>query len=72
MSQRNYVTCSDALQTGEICLDILKTAWSPAWTLHSVCQAVMALMSDPAADSPLNCDAGAAGMIVLLLVCLHA
>jgi hypothetical protein len=24
-----------------------------------VCQAVLALMSDPAADSPLNCDAGA-------------
>lgn len=26
--------------------------------MTSVCQAVLALMSDPAPDSPLNCDAG--------------
>lgn len=47
-------------RTGEVCMDILKTDWSPAWTLMSVCRAVVALMSDPAggADSPLNCDAG--------------
>nr|AND95588.1 ubiqtuitin carrier protein [Chromera velia] len=45
-------------ETGELCLDILKTDWSPAWSLISVCRAVVALLHDPNADSPLNCDAG--------------
>jgi len=45
-------------KTGEVCLDILKAAWTPAWTLQSVCRAIIALLSNPEADSPLNCDAG--------------
>mmetsp|Transcript_20035 Transcript_20035/g.61722 ORF Transcript_20035/g.61722 Transcript_20035/m.61722 type:complete len:193 (+) Transcript_20035:347-925(+) len=45
-------------RTGEVCLDILKEAWSPAWTLASACTAVRALLAAPNADSPLNCDAG--------------
>mmetsp|Transcript_58039 Transcript_58039/g.184437 ORF Transcript_58039/g.184437 Transcript_58039/m.184437 type:complete len:155 (-) Transcript_58039:191-655(-) len=45
-------------KTGEICLDILKMAWSPAWTLQSVCRATVALLSHAEPDSPLNCDAG--------------
>ena len=39
---------ADSVCAPEICL----------WTLHSLCQAVLALLSSPEADSPLNCDAG--------------
>ena len=45
-------------ETGEVCLDVLKSKWTPAWTLGSVCRAIAALLADPEASSPLNCDAG--------------
>ncbi|BFZ58888.1 E2 ubiquitin-protein ligase peroxin 4 [Savitreella phatthalungensis] len=45
------------IRTGEICLDILKAQWSPAWTLAAACTAVRELLASPAPDSPLNIDA---------------
>lgn len=46
-------------ESGEICLDILNAkSWTPAWTLESLCRAIVNLLLNPNADSPLNCDSG--------------
>lgn len=45
-------------KTGEICLDLLKNAWSAVYTLQAVCRAIINLLAHPEADSPLNCDCG--------------
>lgn len=46
-------------QTGEVCLDLLKTAWSPAYTISSTLSAIHQLLTTPEPDSPLNVDAAA-------------
>lgn len=43
--------------TGEVCLDIIKSEWTPTWTLEALCKAIRLLMENPNEDSPLNCDA---------------
>jgi peroxin-4 len=43
--------------SGEVCLDVLKSQWTPAWTISSALTAVQAMLSDPEPDSPLNIDA---------------
>ncbi|XP_053991810.1 uncharacterized protein LOC128883460 [Hylaeus volcanicus] len=44
-------------QTGEVCMDVLKEAWSPIWTLSCLCRAIISLLEDPNPHSPLCCDA---------------
>ncbi|KAF1999950.1 UBC-like protein [Amniculicola lignicola CBS 123094] len=43
-------------RTGEICLDLLKDAWTPAYTITSTLTAVHQLLTSAEPDSPLNVD----------------
>lgn len=45
-----------SLQNGEICLDLLKDAWTPAYSVLECVRAVRMLLSCPETDSPLNVD----------------
>ncbi|KAI1481661.1 hypothetical protein K445DRAFT_55149 [Daldinia sp. EC12] len=48
-----------ALRGGDICLDLLKEAWTPAYSILECVRAVRMLLSCPETDSPLNVDVAA-------------
>ncbi|SCN58646.1 ubiquitin-conjugating enzyme E2, putative [Plasmodium chabaudi chabaudi] len=54
----NRPTFDNIYNERALCMDILKTNWSPAWTIQSLCRAILFLLNEPNAESPLNCDAG--------------
>ncbi|KAF2434055.1 UBC-like protein [Tothia fuscella] len=44
------------IKTGEICLDLLKTSWTPAYTISSTLTSIHQLLTTAEPDSPLNID----------------
>lgn len=47
------------LASGDVCLDLLAGAWTPAYSLLECVRAVRMLLACPATESPLNVDAAA-------------
>lgn len=48
-----------ALRGGDICLDLLADAWTPAYSVLECVRAIRLLLSCPETDSPLNVDVAA-------------
>lgn len=46
-------------RTGEICLDLLKDAWTPAYGIAQSVRAVRQLLACPEVSSPLNLEVAA-------------
>ena len=44
-------------KNGNICLDILQTAWSPAYDISAILTSIQSLLTDPNPASPANAEA---------------
>lgn len=44
-------------RSGDICLDVLQNAWTPAYQIDSVLKSIRSLLTDPNVDSPANAEA---------------
>ncbi|KAK1830031.1 putative ubiquitin protein [Podospora conica] len=57
--QTPVVHANVGLDSGEICLDLLKEAWTPTYSVLECVRAVRMLLGCPEVDSPLNVDVAA-------------
>ncbi|RDA96084.1 hypothetical protein CP533_5929 [Ophiocordyceps camponoti-saundersi (nom. inval.)] len=48
-----------SLKSGEVCLDLLAEAWTPAYSILECVRALRFLLACPEVDSPLNVDVAA-------------
>jgi ubiquitin-protein ligase len=48
------VKCENVYYDGEICLDILNDAWSPAYTLWSLLEAITSVLTDKPVSGLVN------------------
>lgn len=44
--------------SGEICLDIIKSRWTPSYTVSTILTSIQSLLTDPNPGSCLNGEAG--------------
>jgi len=50
----DHVKCENVYYDGEICLDILNDQWSPAYTLWSLLEAIVSVLTDKPVSGLVN------------------